>query len=121
MKRHRANQLAREAVFDAIRPGVKFSTLQKTGLETMIKAGIPEHAAFVTPHSVGLQHDDNPRRLPAFGINSMDHALEENMVLTVDLPYLEIGWGSGHNEDLFRVTASGYEALSSEEDPLIVL
>ena len=43
------------------------------------------------------------------------------MVLTVDLPYLEVGWGSGHNEDLFRVTATGYEPLNSERDPLIVL
>lgn len=121
LSRHRANQTAREAVFDAIRPGVKFSTLRKIGLETMIKFGMPEEVVFVTPHSVGLQHDDNPRRLPEFGIDSMDHALEENMVLTVDLPYLQVGWGSGHNEDLFRVTKTGYEALNSEEEPLIVL
>ena len=121
LERHRANQLARDAVFAAIKPGVKFSTLRKIGLETMIKSGMPKEVVFVTPHSVGLQHDDNPRRLPEFGINTMDHALEENMVLTVDLPYLEVGWGSGHNEDLFRVTKTGYEALNSEEDPLIVL
>lgn len=121
LKRHRANQTAREAVFDAIKPGVKFSTLRDIGLQTMIKSGMPAHAVFVTPHSVGLQHDDNPRRLPGFGINAMDHELEENMVLTVDLPFLEVGWGSGHNEDLFRVTRTGYEALNSEETPLIVL
>ncbi len=121
LKRHRANQLARAAVFDAIKPGVKFSTLRDIGLQTMVKNGIPGHAAFVTPHTVGLQHDDNPRRLPAFDVAAIDHVLEENMVLTVDLPYLEVGWGSGHNEDLFRVTATGYEPLNSERDPLIVL
>ncbi len=121
LRRHRANQLAREAVFDAIKPGVKFSALQEIGLETMVKAGMPRHAVFVTPHSVGLQHDDNPRRLPAFGVAAMDHVLEENMVMTVDLPYLEVGWGSGHNEDLFRVTRTGYEPLNSEQDPLVVL
>ncbi len=119
--RSRANQLAREAVFDAIRPGVKYSTLRRIGLDTMIKSGMPEHAVFVTPHSVGLQHDDNPSRLPNLGVPSFDHVLEENMTLTVDLPYLEVGWGSGHNEDLFRVTPTGYEPYNTERDPFLVL
>ena len=119
--RRRANQLAREAVFDAIRPGVKYSTLRQIGLDTMIKAGMPPHAVFVTPHSVGLQHDDNPMRMPNFGVERFDHVLEENMTLTVDLPYLEVGWGSGHNEDLFRVTKSGYEPYNTERDPFLVL
>jgi len=120
-KRRRANQTAREAVFDAIKPGVKYSELRRIGFDTMVKYGMPDHAVFVTPHSVGLQHDDNPARLPQFGIDSFDHVLEENMVLTVDLPYLEVGWGSGHNEDLFRVTKTGYEPLSTEEEPFIIL
>lgn len=119
--RRRANQLAREAVFDAIKPGVKYSTLRQIGLDTMIKAGIPAHAVFVTPHSVGLQHDDNPFRMPDFGIQQFDHVLQKDMVLTVDLPYLEVGYGSGHNEDLFRVTATGYEALNTERDPFVIL
>ena len=119
--RRRANQLAREAVFDAIRPGVKYSTLRRIGLDTMIKAGMPEHAVFVTPHSVGLQHDDNPMRMANFGVDAFDHVLEENMTLTVDLPYLEVGWGSGHNEDLFRVTKSGYEPYNTERDPFVIL
>ena len=119
--RRRANQLAREAVFDAIKPGVKYDTLRKIGFETMVKNGMPEHAVFVTPHSVGLQHGDNPYSLPEFGIRSFDHVLEENMVLTVDLPYLEVGFGCGHNEDLFRVTKTGYEVLNTEEEPFILL
>lgn len=119
--RRHANQTAREAVFDAIKPGVKYSTLRQIGFDTMVKSGMPEHAVFVTPHSVGLQHDDNPFRLAEVGIDRFDHVLEENMVLTVDLPYLEVGYGCGHNEDLFRVTATGYEALNTEEDPFIIL
>ena len=119
--RRRANQLAREAVFDAIKPGVTYSTLRTIGFDTMVKNGMPDYAAFVTPHSVGLQHDDNPFRLSEFGIESFDHVLEENMTLTVDLPYLEVGYGCGHNEDLFRVTKTGYEPMNTEEDPFIIL
>ena len=121
MKRHKANQTAREAVYDAIKPGVKYSELRKTGYDVMVKSGMPKDAVFVTPHSVGLQHDDNPLSLPQFGIDRIDHVLEENMVLTVDLPYLQVGYGTGHNEDLFRVTKTGYEPLNSEQDPLIIL
>lgn len=120
-RRRRANQAAREAVYDAIKPGVKYSTLRQIGFDTMVKSGMPEHAVFVTPHSVGLQHDDNPFRLATAGIDRFDHVLEEDMVLTVDLPYLEVGYGCGHNEDLFRVTSTGYESLNTEEDPFIVL
>lgn len=119
--RRRANQLAREAVFDAIKPGVRYSELRKIGFQTMIKAGMPDYAVFVTPHSVGLQHDDNPRSLVEFGVPSFDHVLQENMVLTVDLPYLEVGYGCGHNEDLFRVTKTGYEPFNTERDPFIIL
>ena len=119
--RRRANQLAREAVFDAIKPGVTYSTLRTIGFDTMVKNGMPDYAAFVTPHSVGLQHDDNPFRLSEFGVESFDHVLEENMTLTVDLPYLEVGYGCGHNEDLFRVTKTGYEPMNTEEDPFIIL
>ncbi|MFL2770135.1 MAG: M24 family metallopeptidase [Rhodospirillaceae bacterium] len=119
--RRRANQTAREAVFDAIKPGVKYSDLRRIGLQTMIKAGMPDYAVFVTPHSVGLQHDDNPRHLDGFGVKSFDHLLQENMVLTVDLPYLEVGYGCGHNEDVFRVTKTGYEPLNTERDPFIIL
>lgn len=120
-KRFKANSLAREAVFDALRPGTKFSTLARIGVETMLKSGIPRHAIFVTPHTVGLQHGDNPKSLSAFGIEKIDTTLEEDMVLTVDLPFLEVGWGQGHNEDLVRITKTGYELFSPEDDPYIVL
>ena len=120
-ERFRANSLAREAVMDALKPGTRFSDLRRIGFETMVKAGMPEHAAFVTPHTVGLQHSDHARRLPQFGLDRIDHMLEENMVLTVDLPFLEVGWGAGHNEDLIRITKTGYELFSSDADPYIVL
>jgi Xaa-Pro aminopeptidase len=47
--------------------------------------------------------------------------LEENMTITMDLPYIEVGWGAGHNEDLIRITKTGYEPLNEESDPLVVV
>ena len=119
--RAKANRLAREAVFEIIKPGVPFATLRDVAFNTMVKAGIPETLVFVTPHSVGLSHTDQPFRLAGIDNTPIQHVLEENMVLTIDLPYIEVGWGGGHNEDLFRVTRTGYEALNPESDPLVVV
>jgi Xaa-Pro aminopeptidase len=121
LARTKANQLAREAVFEIVRPGVPFSKLRDVAFDTMVKAGIPKELVFVTPHSVGLSHTDQPFRLAGIDETPIQHVLEENMVLTIDLPYVEVGWGSGHNEDLFRVTRTGYEALNPESDPLVIV
>ena len=40
-----------------------------------------------------------------------DQVLAENMVINVDLPHTEIGWGSVHMEDTVRITADGCERL----------
>lgn len=119
--RAKANRLAREAVFEIIRPGVPFARLRDVAFDTMVKAGIPANLVFVTPHSVGLSHTDQPFRLAGFDDKPLQHVLEEDMVLTIDLPYVEVGWGGGHNEDLFRVTRTGYEPLNPESDPLVVI
>jgi len=121
LARAKANRLAREAVFEIVKPGVAFSKLRDVAFDTMVKAGIPAQLVFVTPHSVGLSHTDQPYRLAGIDEAPLQHVLEENMVLTIDLPYIEVGWGSGHNEDLFRVTRTGYEALNPESDPLVVV
>jgi len=121
LARAKANRIARETVFEIVKPGVTFSSLRKTAFDAMVKAGIPDYAVFITPHSVGLQHTDHPFRLDGIDPAPIDHVLEENMVMTIDLPYVEVGWGCGHNEDLFRVTATGYEALNPESDPLVVV
>jgi len=121
LARAKANRLAREAVFEIVKPGVAFSKLRDVAVDTMVRAGIPAQLVFVTPHSVGLSHTDQPYRLAGIDDTPLQHVLEENMVLTIDLPYIEVGWGSGHNEDLFRVTRTGYEALNPESDPLVVV
>jgi Xaa-Pro aminopeptidase len=54
------------------------------------------------------------------GFDYGDPVVEENMVINVDLPYIEIGWGSVHLEDTLLVTADGCEPLTSMKMDLIV-
>jgi Xaa-Pro dipeptidase len=119
--RANANRVGRDAVAAAIKPGIKFSELTKIGFDAQVKAGMPREILIVSPHTLGLEHGDSPFRIEGPYSKPVDHVLEENMVLTVDLPYIEVGWGAGHNEDLIRVTKTGFEYFNTLSDPLEVV
>ena len=118
--RARANQIGREAAFEIVKPGVTYSQIRAVGFEAMKKSGMPEEAIIVNPHSVGLQHTDQPYRDAVPYPIAPDIELKPGMTITIDLPYIEVGWGAGHNEDLILITETGYQALHTEEDPLVV-
>ena len=119
--RNRANQIGREAAFEMVKPGVKYSEIRAVGFDAMKKAGMPEEAIIVNPHSVGLQHTDQPYRDNLPYPVAPDIELAPGMTITIDLPYIEVGWGAGHNEDLILITEPGYEILNTEEEPLVVV
>ncbi|MSO97487.1 MAG: aminopeptidase P family protein [Rhodospirillaceae bacterium] len=119
--RAKAMEIGRDTVFAMAKPGVKFSAVRQAGFDAMVKAGIPEKAVFVTPHCVGLVHSDQPFRLSGIDDTPFEHVLEENMVLTIDLPHLEIGYGGGHFEDLIRITKTGVEPFNELSGPLVVV
>ena len=111
-----------QAAFEAMKPGVRYSEVQKVGMDAMKKSGLPQvNNMGIIPHSVGLQHTDEAYRDGLPFVVKDDHILQENMVMTVDFPNLEPGWGSCHLEDLVVVTKDGAEALGSMDDSLIVL
>ena len=119
--RSKANEIGRDAILQILKPGIRYSEIMEAGMAAMTGAGMPKEAVLVNPHSVGLQHTDQPYREDVPFQVGEDIMLEENMVITVDLPYVEIGWGAGHNEDLIRITGDGFEPLNKISDPLIVV
>lgn len=121
LSRAAANKAGRDAFLERVRPGVRFSELKRVAREAQIKSGMPEAIIIVNAHTVGLEHDDNAARLDVPFDVPDDVVLEENMVLTVDLPYFEIGWGGGHHEDLLLVTSHGFEPLNTPGDPLVIV
>lgn len=120
-RRIRGLRVGWEAAFEALRPGRRYSEVREAAFEAMRRAGAGDVLTVANPHSVGLQHTDEPARdgLP-FTVKD-DLVLEENMTLTVDFPHIEVGWGACHLEDLVRVTRHGAEPLAPMDDPLIVL
>ncbi len=111
--RVRALQAGWEATREMIRPGVSYQQLTQTAHATVKAAGFNGDFRMPVPHSLGLEHTDDPRSVLLPVGSKPDRVLEENMVLNVDMPHTEIGWGSIHLEDTVRVTADGCEPLTS--------
>ena len=98
---------------------MRFSDIGRIGREALRKAGHDYTVAF-KPHSVGLEHEDQPRA----GIDGRpcDIELADGMVLSVDCPLLDVGvGGTAHLEDLTLITADGSRPLHEAGPPLLVV
>ena len=117
-KRHRALLAGWEIVEPMLRPGTRYSELADAAVGAIRRNGLPEFV-YATPHSLGLEHTDDPK--PAGTQQGMmaDVVLQPGMVLNVDMPFTEIGWGSVHIEDTLHITSDGYEALTSSDFEII--
>ena len=122
VRRARAMETGWEAACEMIRPGITRSTLIDKTVGVIQKSGFPEYF-YVSPHSLGLEHTDNPVPLgdDVFAGGEYDFALQENMVINIDMPYFELGWGTLHLEDTIRVTKDGFEALTSNVSRLRII
>ena len=112
-------------VWDRILPelkvGKKYSDIY--ALAAKLFADTQVDASFaVNPHSVGLNHTDEPSK-NEFGFWEKDDIeLVENMVLSVDMPVLDNGLGgSAHLEDLVLIGKDGPELLNTSDDRFIVV
>jgi Xaa-Pro dipeptidase len=113
-KRHAHLLAGWEVAQEMLRPGVSYSELGRAVGDAVRKAGL-RHFRDPVVHSVGLEHTDDPK---AFGVQPQtkpDQVLQPNMVVNVDMPHTEIGWGSVHMEDTVRITTYGFERLSETD------
>jgi len=72
-------------------------------------------------HSLGLEHTDDPKSPGVQPQDKPDQTLAKGMVINVDLPHSEIGWGSVHMEDTVLITDDGCERLASADFSLRVI
>jgi Xaa-Pro aminopeptidase len=101
-----------DAIRPLLRPGTRYSELERLAIETVRGNGFPEFR-YVTPHGLGLEHTDDPKPVGAQPGTRPDQVLEAGMVINVDMPYTEIGWGSLHLEDTVLITTDGHELLTT--------
>ena len=69
--------------------------------------------ADVLAQAEAIEHTDDPKPVGAQPGLKPDAVLEPGMVVNVDMPFTEIGWGSVHIEDTVVITAGGCDPLTS--------
>jgi Xaa-Pro aminopeptidase len=109
-----------QAAFANIGPGLRYSDIRRIITNSVRAAGLGE-LGFCNPHNLGLTHTDDPAPDGAPPGVKGDIKLEAGMVVNVDMPFEELGWGSVHSEDTVLVNENGCEALTSNTGSLIVI
>ena len=111
-RRFQALRAGWDAIRPLLRPGTRYSDIARVAIDTVRGNGFPEFR-YVTPHGLGLEHTDDPKPVGVQPGTKPDQVLEPGMVINVDMPYTEIGWGSLHLEDTVLVKAGGHELLTT--------
>ena len=109
-----------EKAVEMIKPGLSGQELTSQVLKVIEREGFPGFM-IVTPHSIGLEHTDHPLPIgPEMPGSKGDFVFMENMVVNVDMPYHEYGWGAMHLEDTLVITKDGCRAITSQSTELVV-
>ncbi|HZQ10667.1 MAG TPA: M24 family metallopeptidase, partial [Anaerolineae bacterium] len=104
-----------EAIAEQLKPGARSGDLFALGIRTVRQAGISHYDRSHCGHCIGLEMYE------AGGIKPNDELrLAAGMVLNVELPYYELGWGGLQIEDTFLITATGAERLTAFPHELII-
>lgn len=103
---HRAVQAGIERAYEIIRPGLPASTLFKEVMEAVRTSGLPHYRRNHVGHGIGLDGYE----VPALTENSTD-VLQAGMVMCIETPYYELGFGGFQVEDMVTVTETGVESF----------
>lgn len=101
-----------------ILPGTPAKKLFEAAVFGVRKSGIEGYNRHHCGHGIGINVYESPM------IGSNDEILEEGMVLNIETPYYELGFGGVQVENTYLVTRTGFESLSSyspeEEEDFIL-
>jgi Xaa-Pro aminopeptidase len=98
------------------RPGVEASTIFEAAVGEVRRGGIDHYVRHHTGHGWGIEGYDPPI------ISPTNHAkLEGGMVLCLETPYYEVGWGGILHEDIVVVTDGEPRYLTTFEGALRVV
>ncbi len=106
-----------EHAFAVTRPGITAARVFQETVDTVRAAGIPHYRRHHVGHGIGVEVYDPPVLNP-----STHTPIEAGMVINVETPYYELGWGAVHVEDPYVVGADGRNAwLTTMSRDLIIV
>lgn len=115
-----------QAACERIRPGVKVSELFDVCMTTIRANGVPDFERHHCGHSIGLEMYEPPmvvgggRRSDVFA-QGPDRVLEPGMLINIEAPLYQLGFGGINMEDTLLVTPTGAEWLTSLDRELCVV
>jgi len=114
--RHDAIVAGFRAACAQVQPGVRVADVFHAGVEGTQRAGITDYARHHCGHGIGLAGYEFPL------IDAAEQTLlKPGMVLCVETPFYEIGWGGMMVEDMVLVTETGHDSLSTLDHSLAVI
>jgi Xaa-Pro dipeptidase len=105
---------AYDAIVEKLRAGAVAKDVVKAGLDVYEREGLLEHCVYSGNHSVGTAEFE-----PPILTSDSDLVLEENMVISVDVPMFFAEWGGMRYEDGYLVTPG--DPLKLNKTPTIPL
>jgi len=102
--------------FAVCRPGMTAGELFDATVQAVKEKGIPHYKRHHVGHGIGLEVYD----VPLIGPGQKD-VIEAGMVINIETPYYEIGWGAVHIEDPFFVGGNGNELLTKTSRDLAII
>ena len=110
-----------DRVLEQLRPGYAFADIYALCTKLFDESKVDTKFA-VNPHLIGLHHSDDPSAKDFSYYQKENIVLQENMVLSVDMPVLGTGMGgSAHLEDLVVITKDGAELLNDTNNRFIIV
>jgi Xaa-Pro dipeptidase len=113
---HRAIRAGLLRAIEMTKPGARASDIFERAVDTVRREGLSHYQRNHIGHGIGLDGYDAPDFSP-----SSDEILEENMIICLETPYYEIGFGGLQVEDMIRVTRDGAETLMTTSSELRIL
>ena len=108
-----------------VQPGQQVAELFNAVVETVRDKGIEQYRRHHVGHGIGLELYDPPILEPKTDAENSKEGdiyttLEENMVICLEVPYYELGFGGLQIEDTLIVTRDGYERLITLDQGLYI-
>lgn len=113
---YEAARVGQEAGIEAARPGIPVADLFRTVLDTVRSSGIGHFQRHHVGHAVGLEAYDDP----VLTADSLD-SLEAGMVINIETPYYEFGFGGVNVEDPILISPDGARRLGTLPNALIAV
>lgn len=107
VRRYEALKAGISAGWELVRPGAVPSRIFDEVVGTVHGSGFPEFARHHVGHSIGIEMYDADFIAPG-----NEQPLEAGMVINLEVPYYELGWGGLQIEDTAVITDDGPEFLT---------